>query len=198
MESTWWLCLLHVTHLGPPQCCRTFPLPTSFWCSPPKPHKARAASLDANRPYSHLGCVYRSPARCVPAWCLGEEGISLLCPLLSSATTAVLKAKTFSFLFPVFFFFLIFRRRSFLLNCIEIILFSQRHQSPFLSRRPTFVQLLAPCLFIFSCRNQQEDRQALPPETEHSQGAGSHAQPRLHPQKHRVCQCRTARPCFTR
>lgn len=66
---------------------------------------------------SHSGCeqalhpprlCLQKPCRCVPACCLGEEGISLLCPLLSSSTTTVLKAKTFSFLFPVFFFLFFF------------------------------------------------------------------------------------------
>lgn len=99
---------------------------------------------------------------------LGRDNISLQNPRLNSSTTTMLKANTFSYFGPqvvVFccggFFFFIFKRHWFMLNCIEIIFLSQRRQSPFLSRSPTSIKLLASCLLIFSFRNQQEDRQKL-------------------------------------
>lgn len=85
----------------------------------------------------------------------------------------VLKANAFSFFVPLVVVgggFKIFRRHSFMLNCIEIIFLSQHSQSPFLSQSPTSIKLLASCLLIFSFRNQQEDRQKLSPQRqEHNQ-----------------------------
>lgn len=61
-----------------------------------------------------------------------------------------------------------------MLNCIEIIFLSQHRQSPFLSRSPTSMKLLASCLLIFSFRNQQEDGQKLSlHRREHSKEQGA-------------------------
>jgi len=61
-----------------------------------------------------------------------------------------------------------------MLNCIEIIFLSQHCQSPFLSRSPTSIRLLASSLLIFFFRNQQEDRQKLSPQRqEHKQERGA-------------------------
>lgn len=86
------------------------------------------------------------------------------------------KSKRIFFFVPqvVFWFFLVFRRHSFMLNCIEIIFFSQHCQSPFLSQSPTSIKLLASCLLIFSFRNQQEDGQKLSLQRqEHNQERGA-------------------------
>lgn len=114
---------------------------------------------------------------CCPC-CLGKEDTILQHLVPSSTTTVVLKANVFSFLFLRWCFgvcfFLIFKRHSFMLNCIEIIFLSQHHQSPSLSWRFASEKLLVPCLLIFSFRNQQEDRQKLSPQRqEHNQEWGA-------------------------
>lgn len=73
-----------------------------------------------------------------------------------------------------------------MLNCIEIILLSQHCLSPFLSQSPTSIKLLAPCLLIFSFRNQEISEsggqaEVIPAEMWAQPGAGSTVRPQLHP-----------------
>lgn len=124
---------------------------------------------------------------------LGSKNISLQYPPLNSSTTTMLKANTFSFFlvlrwwrFVVVDFFFIFKRHWFMLNCIEIILLSQHCQSPFLSQSPTSIKLLAPCLLIFSFRNQEISEsggqaEVIPTEMWAQPEAGSTVRPQLHP-----------------